>query len=311
VQLAYHAYFFTDPDTGNRFRCDLREFLRGYAAWKNAAFKNQFSYAGESIFLLSHVDPVFLFVQARDREIIKKIARQPIGVSEMREALSQTESIGFASFIYVADDYFAIASTALAPRMSAFATHINQVFGQMGAPVRLGTQALTYSLPRDEAQRLSHVGAFSMVVQPGNRLRDSIVEAFGAGARDNFDVGSIEITIRPVTARANNRGPMLQALDVVGEEGLAAFDARGKFEIGDRMTDVYVVGAGGIRDPIDPNDHRSIVDQIVQAVGSNRALEAQLHEYRASIDITHVGNPGDLGLAWPSARSVELGTDPD
>src|SRR5690606_26880430 len=45
MQLSYHAYYFIDTATGECWRTDLRPFLRGYANWKNAAFKNGFMHA--------------------------------------------------------------------------------------------------------------------------------------------------------------------------------------------------------------------------------------------------------------------------
>jgi len=131
MQLSYYAYLFRDQKSGERWRADIRPFLRGYLKWNNAAFKNAFTHGGESIFLLPLAGDVRLFVQAKDNEIIKKIKRSNMSVSEIRSVLAKDDSIGFASFASFRQDHLAIGSTVLAPRIGALVHYINDLLGRL------------------------------------------------------------------------------------------------------------------------------------------------------------------------------------
>ncbi len=311
MQLSYHTYLLSDRRTNERFRVDLRPFLSGYVAWKNSNFKNGFTHGGESVFLLPLLGSTYMFVQAKDNEIIKKIERSTISVSEIRDALGDDGSIGFASFICVKEDHLSIGSTVLAPRIRAFGNYINALFEKLGIDLTFETQAITHTLPTSEVVQLSQVGAFRMTVQPGNRLWDTIVGSLGGSDRSRFDVGSIDVTIKPSKPRGDNRQPLLSAIENVGEDGLSSFDVRAKIEVADKMADFFIVGAGGIRDPIDTSDERSIPDQIISATETNTVLRDRLHEFRQSNDSSVVPDPADLDLSWPPARATDLGSDED
>ena len=311
MQLSYYGYSVRDVRAGDSFRVDLRPFFSGYVGWEASKFKNGFAHAGESVFLLPFVDSVYMFVQSKDNEIIKKIERSTMSVSEIRDALTADDSIGFASFVYVNSDHLAICSTVLAPRISAFARYVNDLFQRLDVGLVFDTHAMTYTLPKSDAVKLTHVGKFTMKVQPGNRLRDTILGSLGKGERADFDAGSIEITVRPVKPRADNKQALLAALENVGDQGLDSFDVRAKMETQDKMTDVFIVGAGGIRDPIDPSDERTIPQQIQAAAASNTILGERLDEFRKDTDIARVDNPVDLDLAWPPAGAAALGDDED
>jgi hypothetical protein len=311
MQLSYHSYYFADRATNELFRADIRPFLSGFAGWKNAAFKNGFHHAGESVFLLPEAGSVYLFVQARDKEIIKRIERSTMSVGEIREALGDTESVGFASYVYLQEDHLAIGSTVLAPRMSAFGQYVNELLQKLDIGLKFCTGAITHTLPKADVQRLTHVGSFSMKVQSKNRFYNSLVASLGGSDREDFDIGSIEITVRPVKQRGNTHRALVAAVQGVGDEGLVSFDARAKIDAADKMADIFIVGAGGIRDPIDTDNVASIVDQIVDAANSNAVLKERLNEIRQDSNLASVDDPADLDLYWPPARATALGSDKD
>lgn len=309
MQLSYHLYSVRDRNTGDVYRVDLRRFFSGYAGWRNSAFKNGFSHGGESVFLLPYVGNVYMFVQAKDNEIIKKIERSTISVSEIRDVLNENDSVGFASFVCIGEDFIAFGSTVLAPRVKAFAAHVNALFHKLEIDLSFDIDALTYTLPKQEVQSLSHVGKFSVCVKSGNRLFDAVKASFGGGDREDFDIGSIEITVRPLKARGDNGKALKAALNNVGDQGLESFDVRAKIDAADKMTDVFIVGAGGVRDPIDTSDMATIADQIVNAASSNKILGERLRELRKDNDRAVSVDPADLDLGWPPARAAALGSD--
>ncbi len=309
MQLSYHAYLFRDTKSGQCFRADVRSFLHGYLKWRNVKFKSGFTHGGESIFLLPLAGEVRLFVQAKDNEIIKKIKRSNISVSEIRSVLERDDSVGFASFVYFDADYLAIGSTVLAPRVTALGHYINDLLRKLGIDLEFELRPLTYTLPKKEAVKLAHVGMFTMKVESGNGLWNSIVGSLGLGDRDDFDIGSMTISIRPGTRGANNKDAMVSALQNVDEHGLEAFDVRARVDVADKMADVYIVGVGGIRDPIDTSDERKIPDFIVKAAKSNSVLGERLNDFRKDTNVASVRDPAGLGLAWPPSGLAGLAAD--
>jgi hypothetical protein len=309
MQLSYHAYHFVDDVTKERYRADIRQFISGFVGWKNSKFKNEFSHGGESIFLLPGAGSVYHFIQARDREIIKRIERATMSATEIRAALGDNDSVGFASFVYLQDDHLAIGSTVLAPRMTAFTNYVNALLQKLDIGLDFETTAMTHTLPKSELQRLSHVGQFSLKVRSQNRLFDSFCASLGGNNRDDFDIGSIEITVRPLKKRADNQRALKAVIETIGDDGLESFDARAKIDTADRMADVFIVGAGGIRDPIKTDDEATIIPQIIRAAENNSVLRDRLNEFRQDSNISSVDDPSDLGLAWPPPSVAALGTD--
>src|SRR5690242_12902305 len=122
MKVSYFGYVMRSHADLKDYFVDMTDFVKGFASWRNPRVKRGFVYNGEQLFLLPAGTPsVFLFVQARDHEIIKKIEKSSaISVSDIHSALQHDESIGFASYVLFERGWFGIGCRVLSPRVTAF-----------------------------------------------------------------------------------------------------------------------------------------------------------------------------------------------
>ena len=97
MKVSYFGYYVRHNGTGDTYRVDLSGFLDGFASWKIPAIKRKLGYNGERLFFVKWVPPVYMFIQARDSELIKTIQRTSESVAAIAALLKKDDSIGVAS----------------------------------------------------------------------------------------------------------------------------------------------------------------------------------------------------------------------
>src|SRR5690606_36872930 len=132
MRLNYYQYNLRNIQDNTRLAFDLRSFLQTYCQQENASLKTNYDYDENQLFLFHQTDGLFLFVVTRDPTIIHKINTAEAQLSEVQNILQQNESLGFASYVYVADHFFAFCSGQLAPRAPAFPNFVNAILEKIG-----------------------------------------------------------------------------------------------------------------------------------------------------------------------------------
>lgn len=275
MKIGYYRYWI--EQNMERHRQSMRAFLGSFAQIRSRRFRETFSDGEDNLFLYSIRDHLFLFVITKDRELIKAISENTLSHQDIYRKLDRGERIGFASYVYLGDDFFGIASTLHGPKAKRFGEFINQIFRVIGI-----TDCSFHSAPFEakttpmEAIGFHFKSSVRMAIKPHNPLFRSIAAWWGG---DGTDVHSIVVEIKPA-ARTQMSGTFDAVLHKAREAGIESMVVRAKAELEDQMMDFHVVGCGGLSRPIHASGENGICNAILQDVAANGSLQAELETYR-------------------------------
>ena len=303
MRISYFGYVMRHVPSGAEYLIDMRQFLDGFVAWKNTRFKNDLRHNGEQVFLLKNVPNIYLFVQAREHEIIKAIQKDTVSVTDIQRALAKDESIGFASYVLFNAHWFGLGSRLLSPRVGAFADFFLQVTHKFGLEYQFLPKVLTESLPANKVQTLSEVSSVTIEMNASNNLMKDVYNVVTGNGAGFDDVASLEITMKRFRRGKKSLLPALEAsLDTIPPKGLESIDIRARREAAEHMTDIYIVGEGGIKDDIDTDDERHIPEEMIAKAAANSALRKKSGEFTKDARYKTAPNAVATDLDWKSAR---------
>lgn len=281
MKLNYYGYYVLHHTSGVSALVDLRPFVSAFCALRHREYKNSFSYNGENIYLFhSGGGPIYLLAMTRDQEIIKAINAEDVSVSEIHDRLAVNERLGFASYVYLGENYFGIASTLMAPRIKALSHLINEIFSTIGLRnYSFNTRALLYQAERDEVFRLPVVGRTTIEVENGAGGFAQFFDVFGGNGDHLSDVSSFEITIKP-RPRQDIKEAISRFSQHFPNESLRKFVVKAKADLDDQLTDLYIVGRGAISDLIDKGSEVEVRERILEAVDNNDVLKEKVIEFQ-------------------------------
>jgi hypothetical protein len=310
MRISYFGYVMRHVPSGTEYLVDMRPFLRGFAAWKGTKFKNEITYNGEQVFLLKNVGDLYLFVQARDHEIIKAIQKDKLSVSDVQRALQKDESVGFASYVLIEKHWLAIGSRLLSPRIRAFADFMLQITHRCGLEYEFVPKVFTEHLPSNKVQTLDEVSAVTVEMNASNPMLRDLYNVLSGGGRGFDDVASLQITMKRYRRGKKTLLPALRAtLGALPSKGLESVDVRARRQAADHMTDIYIVGEGGIKDDIDVADERKIPEAMLNKSKANSALIEKSTEFIKDARYKAVTAPVAALLDWQPPRA-RLGGPP-
>lgn len=309
MKLSYFGYYLRDINQDDSYLIDLRAFVEEFVASGNSPLKAGLSHNGESLYLLPLAKPVYLFVQARDREIIKAIEKKKLSVEDIQKRLEANESVGFASYVLMEKHWLAVGCRVLSPRINAFASFMTQILAKTDSPYEFVPKVLTHKIPKSMVKKLHHVGAVSLEMDMSNSIGRDVINTLTGGAHQaTADISEIQIRITPVRTGKKSLSETLKAvLHTVPDDGLESLEARAQVEMTDRIADVYIVGEGGLRDSIKSRKESAIPQAINQTAAANQTLIEKVKEFERNDNFKKVGNLSSLGLAgkfsgWKSRR---------
>lgn len=317
MQIQYFTYHIepfggTDAKKGKqRLLVDLSEFFRKFAAQKAPKWKRQFSYNGELVLLVPHAGNVLLFVQARDREIIKTIEKSTYSVDAIQKILANS-SVAFGSYLVLGQWTIGFAAKVLSPRVKAFSLFVNEVFRALNMNYTFHMQAVQTHLPKSEANKIQSSSKFSLRINSKNSLFDDITSQLFAGDdHQEHDIGSIEIVIRPLGRKGNTRTALTSLASTISEKGVEEFRARARTEMVDHVTDVYLVGAGTASDLIVAKSERGLADLLSAAESKNVALSKRRAELEDDDNFKKMATSDLPAFDWKSAWAGRLAVSED
>jgi hypothetical protein len=299
MRLSYYGYCLLHVPTGHRYLVDLRSLVKKFVSSTNQQFKASVTYHGERLYLLSFGSSTYLFVQTKTNEIIKAIEGKTLGIQDIRNKLLKDESVGFASYVYMDASYLGIATKVLSPRITAFSELMTKVVaGYGGSDYVFVPTVLAESLPKNAIKTLEHVGSVTVEMSTANTVAQDVIKTLtNRDANNLVDIASLEITIRPVRKGKKSLLPDLAAIaNGVPSRGLVTLEARAKAAAADHMTDIFIVGEGGIKDFIEFKKEVDLQNLIPSRAGKNAALQAKVKEYRANGSFKKVDDISRLGI---------------
>jgi len=289
LKLSYFTYCFERFDDKSQFRTSLRSFIKASTSLEALPFAKQNRHSGENLYLLPVLENFYLFVQTKDREIIKKIERseKEIKAHEIQSLLSKDESLGFASYIYFHPDkdVFGFASRVLSPKVPVFQTFINNFFFMLNIrDISFLIHPLKTKLTKKQAMKLNFIGTTRIQID-GNSSTGREFKEFFLGSTNPNDmeiIESLEIIIKPAP-----RKPLTDTIKhkimTLDDEGVKGIVLRAKQNLEDNIKDYYIHSAGGLYDEITNTEESKILDEIKAKIASNSELEVKVNEYEEEI----------------------------
>lgn len=299
MRLSYYGYCLHHVPTEKRYLVDLSALTKKFVSSTNQSFKASVTYNGERLYLLPFGLSTYLFVQTKTKEIIKAIEGSTLSVQDIRDKLLQNESIGFASYVYMDASYLGIATKVLSPRITAFCEMMTKVVaGYGGTDYVFVPTILAEKLPKSAIKSLDHVGSVTVEMNTANTYAQDLIKTFTNRDANNLaDIASIEITIRPMRKGKKSLLSDLAAIATnVPNKGLVSLEARAKVTAADLMTDIFIVGEGGIRDFIEFKNEVDLQSLIPQRAAGNSALQAKVKEYKKNGSLKKVSDISKLGI---------------
>jgi hypothetical protein len=288
MKLSYYGYVFTEIKTGNKSRMSLKDFNKAFCQYDNPLYKNQFTHNGENVFLLSGVGNLYLFIQTRSNEVIKKINSADTTIGEIYDLLKTGEMIGFASYVYMMDSYLGFASTTMAPRIASFATFINDVLQSIGINTHQFTLIpFLHQATKAEAMAMPFIGKSIIQINKSNTLFEHLGGLLGGTATEFEDVDSFEIIIKP-KPRKNIEKAVKSMLSTVNDQGIDKMIIKAKDEDHAALIDLYLAGNGLLADNINTRDERVIAQIIKGKIGENEMLKQKVTEHEQDEAIPQV-----------------------
>lgn len=319
MRLSYYGYCLLHVPSGKRYLVDLRNLTKKFVNSANQQFKASVTYHGERLYLLPFGNSTYLFVQTKTNEIIKAIEGRTLSVQDIRNKLLKNEAVGFASYVYMDASHLGIATKILSPRITAFCELMTKiVVGYGGSDYIFVPTVLAETLPKSAIKTLDHVGSVTVEMNTANTYAQDIIKTLtNRGSSNLFDIASIEITLKPMRKGKKSLIADLEEIaSTVPDKGLISLEARAKATAADHMTDIFIVGEGGIRDFIEFRKESDLQNLIPERANRNAALQAKVKEYKANGTFQKVADISQLGIdrtraAVPAAlRTAPLATKP-
>ncbi|MGB9099599.1 hypothetical protein [Stenotrophomonas indicatrix] len=305
MRVGYFGYFVRDRETDERYLIDLRKFFREFAASTDVGFKSQFRYGGESLLLqlLDEDTNTYLFVQSRDLELVKRIQRKNLSADDISAIIGANNGIGFASYVVVGKHWVSFACRVLSPRHTAFSHFVNSLFQALTLEFDFVLRTFQSELGREVASQFDKVGRINIQVNTNSPLLQYVADFFtGGDAEELVDVQELHISIVPKRSRKADLSETLnEIIDRVPENGLESLTARARLEETDRMSDMYIYGAGAIRDFVFVDHESEVPAELSKAKRDNAKLKEKLEEFRADDEFQTDNTARSLGISWALA----------
>lgn len=289
MKLNYFTYCFERFDDKQQFRCNIREFIKASTSPQALPFARVNRHSGENLYLLPVLSGLYLFVQTKDREIIKKIERKDdeIKAHEIQSLLTKDESLGFASYIYFHPmiNVFGFASRVLSPKCTVFQTFINNLLLMLNIrDINFLIHPLKTQITKAEAMKFPFIGTTRVLVN-GNSSFGQNVKEFLLGSTNQNDleiIESFEIVIKP-SPRKPLTDTIKHQLATLDDDGVKGIILRAKQNLEDNIKDYYIHQAGALYDEITNTEEEKIFNEIKDKLENNSELAEKVSEYEHEV----------------------------
>ena len=276
MNVVYYKYFVHKGKS--RYQFNLLPILKNFCKVKSETFRRTFhSPGGDNLFLFHINSCTFLFVITKDQEVIKTISGNTMSHDDIYDKLGKDESLGFASYIFVGNNYYGIASTFFGPKNSYWTHFLNILFEKLNIDTHIfDSEPFPVETTKKEALKFSFKGQTTIRMNNTHPYFGRLLGQFGI---DNNEAKTLNIEIKP-----EPRKEMAKSFDAITTDipldGIDTFVVRGKEFIEDNMTDYYIVGSGHICDKITADKDGNVCKSLEEKATRNRKLREAVNEFK-------------------------------
>lgn len=282
MKVTYHSYFFED-ENGQHLN-SVVNLLKKFIKHGNNKLKADFiSASGDNLFLFKESNTLYSLIITKDNELIKKINSENVTYEDIRNDLDDNESIGFASFVHIDTDHYAIASTVQGPKNKSFVEFMNQLLEKLRLNISFYSIPFPSKISREDVLTFDHIGKTVFEVEPSSNAGKKLLRSLGIKPSPN-EFNGLEIRIKP------NRGTDIKKHipginEKFDDESIKKYIVSAKEHMEDSLTDFYITGNGFVCDYIKGDG--LIGKKISEAKSKNEVLKIKLQELRADKRYSH------------------------
>lgn len=276
MKFSYYGYCIKNVKTGVRYLHDITLLMRTFCEHQDPTLKNKFKHNGDNLYLLPHDGNIYNFIQTKDSEVIKKVNRSDISVSEIYDTLEDSETLGLASYILIRNGYIGFGSTMGAPRFQTFANFVNDILEALDlSPYKFELNPFLNKYTREDALMMPFIGKSRIQVTHQNTLFHKLTDLFGGNASEFTDVDCFEVTIKPKRRRDIGQATR-RVMSHVSDAGLDQMALKAKSEATESLTEIYLTEKGHLFDIINSKPQTEIASTIRRKVRENGLLQQKI-----------------------------------
>lgn len=284
MKMGYYAYYLSKNDN-KKYLFDLKSLLSSYIKYASDGLRKSITTEfKEKLFLFYVLDDIYMLVITKDSEIIKAINENKLEHADIYSKLSNNESLGFTSYVYIQEEFFGIGATYFGPKISKFVFFMNELLKILSLKkIEFKVQPFGTEATKEEIMSMPYVGKTIIQIGPGNTFFQRIKEFVGTSDIQD-ETNSFIITIKP--NRGKDIKDTFQAFaNNIGDEDLQKFIVKAKEELSDAATDYYIVGRGAVSDIIPTKDEKQIPNEILKRCNRNKYLAEKVKEFQGRDDV--------------------------
>lgn len=306
MKISYFCYAIKENDSESRYILSLADIFEAFLNGAKKEVKLAFKKNGENLFLMPTAagKGMYLFGMTRSDEVIKKIDTNSYTATEIYELLGKGENIGFASYVFPRDNFFAFGSTIMAPKIGTFIEFFNALLQRGGlSSYEFIPVPLLQEVGRDDVLKMGKVGRATISLEKNNSLAAKILALVNAGAEDLIDLDGFDIVIKP--RRKKNIKGLLKKIDSnLGDLGIDKYVVKAADELDGFAMDYYLVGKGSIYDIVDVSDEQKILLQVNGKIQNNKVLQEKVRSHYETVEYRKMVDPAVLSLCDANSWSA-------
>ncbi|MDY0212590.1 MAG: hypothetical protein RBR06_06260 [Desulfuromonadaceae bacterium] len=274
MKVTYYKHYIANDF--NRHQYNVLPILKNFCKIEEEDFRRSFRTTSEdNLFLFYIGSSTFLFIITKNNELIKTISSDSMSHKDIYEKLSDDESLGFASYVYMGQNFYGIASTFFGPKNSYWTHFVNLLLEKLNLGRYIfNSEPFAVSTTKKSALKFSFKSQTHIRINKKNPLFAQLNSMFGGSS----ETDTFTIEIKP-ELRQDMPKTFDSVINSISLEGVEKFIVRGKEFIEDSMADYYIVGSNHICDSITTKDEDKICTTLEDKALKNRYLKALVDEY--------------------------------
>ncbi|NHB94473.1 protein rexA [Photorhabdus cinerea] len=239
MKINFYAIYSQNQRTKDKYKLDLLDLLN-----KKIIEPKSHALDCETHHLYLHRidDKTFLFTKTSDSELIKKINRSNSSVKDIRDSLTEDESLGFPSFIFIDGNVMGFASSMYGPRTRELAEFVKNKNLIQHKHHYMVAEPLMRDMSKDDALKMDFIGRTTLRVETGNRICSEILKGLGCKKIEEELLDGLEIIIKP----KRNKDIKGITKDIITNKNNSFSDVhiKAREEAADILTEYYLSGKG-------------------------------------------------------------------
>jgi len=278
-------YNFHDVNTSQPFDFNIAKIIENSTNKKAHAYVSNFTYNDEKLYLIKLKKDFYLFVQTKNKEIVKAVEENMSGLSasDLASKLAANENMGFASYIYMDRNspIFAFASRVLSPTPTAYAFYIEQLLKKMSIrDLSFKLIPVKTQISKAEAANLDFIGRTSFQVAYGPFVKN-LLNAFNGNTKavDFEDIAGLEVIIKPKRGKSINK-TVLKSINKVPDNELERVTLRARAHLEDQLTNFYYSKDGLLSEGCEEESDFLIAEHMINSLGLNSIIKERIRDYK-------------------------------